>query len=175
MNIRFSHILLIIFFFTYNCSSNNKKAEDDKGYIETDARIRAEKAREKGGGLMGIIEGNKAQNTVNFATTNVLWKATLKTLDFLPLITSDYSGGILAFDWYSENLNSDEQIKITVKFLSNELRSESIEIVSHKKVCGKINEKCTTSLLSNNFSNEIKVKIITTARLIKIEETKNKK
>jgi len=168
---KFSTIFIILSFF-YGCASSRNGTTED---LEPDARIRTAKARDQGGGIMGVIEGNKSQNAVNFATTNILWRATLKTLDFLPLVTSDYSGGVLAFDWYAENLNSDEQIKITVKFLSNELRSDSISVISHKRVCEKTNEKCNTILLGNNFSNEIKSKIITTARQFKIEETNNKK
>ncbi len=59
----------------------------------------------------------------------------LKTLDFLPLLNADYSGGIIIYDWYSQTNNPKEQIKISVQFLSNELRSDSIKITAHKKIC----------------------------------------
>jgi hypothetical protein len=93
----------------------------------------------------------------------------LKTLEFLPLQNADYSGGVIVYDWYSDN-NSNDQIKVTVRFLSNEVRSDSVQITSHKKTC--INEKCSVSKLNNNFSTEIKDTILTTARALKIEDAK---
>ena len=92
-------------------------------------------------------------------------------MDFLPLTNADYSGGIIVYDWYSNN-SSNEQIKITVRFLSNELRSESIEIISHKKTCDQ-NNKCVTEKLNNNLSADIKDKILLAARTMRIEENKS--
>jgi hypothetical protein len=105
----------------------------------------------------------------------VLWKATLKTLDFIPLQSVDYAGGILITDWYSDEKNTGDFIKITIKFLDNEVRSNSLNITSHKKTCSKGNDNCPVVKLGENFNNEIKDKIIQTARLIKIEEEKKLK
>ena len=144
--------------------------------IEPNPQKRAEAARDASGGILGNIgkSGNN-QTTVNFATTNVLWKATLKTLDFIPLQSVDYAGGILITDWYSDEKNTGDFIKITIKFLDNEVRSNSINVTSHKKTCSKGNDNCPVVKLSENFNNEIKDTIIQTARLIKIEEEKKLK
>ena len=49
-----------------------------------------------------------------------MWRASLETLDFLPLTTVDYSGGIIITDWYFDNTGkSEESIKISIRFLSN--------------------------------------------------------
>ena len=77
-------------------------------------------------------------------------------------------------DWYSEDLNSKEQIKVTVRFLNNELRSDSIDIIVHKKNCESF-ENCRIIKLQNNFSNQLKDNILSVARLIKIEEAKKEK
>jgi hypothetical protein len=103
-----------------------------------------------------------------------MWRATLKTLDFLPLSNVDYSGGVIVYDWYSENLSSKEQIKISVRFLNNELRSDSIEIIAHKRICETL-DKCVVSKLNNNFSNDVKDNILSAARSLKIEEAKKEK
>ena len=97
----------------------------------------------------------------------------LKSLDFLPLLNADYSGGVIVYDWYSDNLNSNEQVKITVRFLSNELRSDSVQVTAHKKVCDE-NNKCSMSKLSNNLPQEIKDKILLSARSMRVEDLKNK-
>ena len=98
----------------------------------------------------------------------------LKSLNFLPLLNADYSGGIIITDWYSEKLDSKESIKLTIKFLSNEIRSDSIEIIAHKKNCETF-DRCQTTLLGKNFSQEIKDSIISNARILKIEDEKKKK
>jgi hypothetical protein len=112
--------------------------------------------------------------TFEFASSNVLWRATLKSLDFLPLINADYSGGIIIYDWYSQTNSPKEQIKISVQFLNNELKSDSIKITAHKKICETI-ERCSNSTLDQNFANSIKESIIASARTLKIEEAKKEK
>ena len=92
----------------------------------------------------------------------------------MPLLNADYSGGIIITDWYSDNINSDEQIKIQIRFLSNEVRSDSLEINVHKKKCDTSN-RCSQILLKNSFPQDIKDSILTKARQIKIEDEKSKK
>jgi hypothetical protein len=104
----------------------------------------------------------------------VLWRATLKSLDFLPIINADYSGGIVIYDWYSEDLNSKEQIKVSVRFLNNEVRSDSLEINVYKKICETF-DNCKTIKMKNNFPNQLKENILSVARLLKIEEAKKEK
>ena len=103
-----------------------------------------------------------------------MWKATLKTLEFLPLSNTDYSGGIIVYDWYSQTNNPREQIKISVRFLSNELKSDSIKVIAHKKICDSV-DKCSNSTLDEKFSNTVKENIITSARSLKVEEAKKEK
>ena len=91
----------------------------------------------------------------------------------MPLASIDYSGGILVTDWYSESTNPQEKIKITVRFLSNELRSDSVVVISHKMTCNS-QGLCSTISLNENFNVSVKDTIITTARLIKIEDEKKK-
>ena len=103
-----------------------------------------------------------------------MWRATLKSLEFLPLISSDYSGGILIYDWYSQSNNPKEQIKISVQFLNNELRSDSIKIIAHKKICEN-GDKCSTLIVEQKFIDTVKENIIAVARSLKIEEAKKEK
>ena len=169
------YYILLLFIFIQSCSKTDP-VTGEKVLIEPNPQKRAEAARDASGGILGNIgkSGNN-QTTVNFATTNVLWKATLKTLDFIPLQSVDYAGGILITDWYSDEKNTGDFIKITIKFLDNEVRSNSINVTSHKKTCSKGNDNCPVVKLSENFNNEIKDTIIQTARLIKIEEEKKLK
>jgi hypothetical protein len=89
-------------------------------------------------------------------------------------MNADYTGGVIIYDWYSQTNNPKEQIKISVQFLNNELRSDSIKIIAHKKICDNV-DRCSNSTLDQNFANSIKDNIITAARTIKIEEAKKEK
>ena len=158
--------------FLSNCAGKVDPATGEKTRIEPNPQIKAKEFADKGQGIFGDINNKKSSGTTfEFSTSNVLWRATLKSLDFLPLSNADYSGGVIIYDWYSNN-SSNEQIKITVRFLSNELRSDSIEIISHKKTCDQ-NNKCITEKLNNNLSADIKEKIILAARTMRIEENKS--
>ena len=170
-----SLFLILIFFLVQSCSKTDP-VTGERILIEPNPQKRAEAARDASGGIFGNINrpGNN-QTTVNFATTNVLWKASLKTLDFIPLQSVDYAGGILITDWYSDEKGGGDFIKITVRFLDNELRSNSLNVITHKKICSKGNDNCSVIKLGENFNDEIKDSIIQTARVMKIEEEKKLK
>lgn len=164
---------LLSFFLFFSCTKTDPVTGENK-YIEPDLKKRIEAERDKSGGLFGTIGKDKNQSTVDFKSSNVLWRATLKSLDFLPLLNADYSGGIIIYDWYSDTNNPKEQIKISVQFLDSELRSDSIKITAHKKICETL-DRCSNSTLDQNFANSIKDSIIATARNLKIEEVKKDK
>ena len=85
---------------------------------------------------MGAGGGDKT--TYQFASSNPMWRATLEILDFLPLSNVDYSGGIVTTDWYNEGTAADESIKITVRFLTNEIRADGLKIIVHN--CEWVNQ-----------------------------------
>jgi hypothetical protein len=171
-------ILLLISLFLFPFSCVNRKVDPATGElerIEIDPHKKAREYADKGGGIFGNINNNRSSSTTfEFASSNVLWRATLKSLDFLPMLNADYSGGIIIYDWYSQTNNPKEQIKISVQFLNNELRSDSIKITAHKKICETI-ERCSNFTLDQNFANSIKESIIASARTLKIEEAKKEK
>ena len=163
-------ILALIFIFL-GCS---KEGTVEERQYEPDLKKRQEQARDKAGGIFGTLDRGKQSNTFEFSTSNVLWRATLKSLDFLPLVNADYSGGIIVYDWYSQANNPKEQIKISIQFLNNELRSDSVKVTAHKKICDTM-DRCTNSTLDQNFADLIKDNIIASARTLKIEEAKKEK
>jgi hypothetical protein len=169
----FTNILILLV--VISCAKSDPVTGESK-IIEPSVEKRAREFADKSGGIFGDINNRRSggSSSVDFATSNVLWRATLKSLDFLPLLSVDYAGGIILYDWYSEDLNSKEQIKVTVRFLNNELRSDSIDVIVHKKNCESF-ENCRTIKLQSNFSNQLKENILSVARLIKIEEAKKEK
>jgi hypothetical protein len=170
------NLVLLAILATLSCQKTDP-VTSEKVLIETNPQVKSRKAADEGKGVFGDIlkGGGKSSGTVvDFANSNILWRATLKTLDFMPLMNVDYSGGVIIYDWYSSEERPDEQIKIAVRFLNTELRSDSLQIISHKKICIN-NDKCKTIKLDENFNREVKDTIITAARKSKIEEEKNKK
>jgi hypothetical protein len=168
--------VILSLFFLFACA----KKDPTTGEVirmEPNPDKKSREFADKGGGIFGDInkigKGSGGGN-FEFASSNVLWRATLKSLDFLPLLNADYSGGIIIYDWYSQTNNPKEQIKISVQFLNNELRSDSIKITAHKKIC-ETAERCSNSTLDQNFANSIKDSIIASARTLKIEEAKKEK
>ena len=112
-----------------------------------------------------------------FASSNEMWRATLDLLDFTPLSNVDYSGGIIITDWFSESSDQDP-IKISVRFLSNEIRADGLKVIIYKKICKKIDEKnnCKTIKDNTTLGNEIKLAILKKAAIIKSSEiNKNQK
>jgi hypothetical protein len=168
----FAYCLMMAFLF--NCSKVDP-VTGEKVLIEPDTRKKSREFADKGGGILGDlgISGNK-NTTFEFSTSNVLWRATLKTLDFLPLVNADYSGGVIIYDWYSQTNNPKEQIKISIQFLNNELRSDSVKIIAHKKICDT-SDRCSNSTMDQNFASSIKENILASARALKIEEAKKEK
>ena len=163
-------IVFIIILNLISCTSSKNDGEQ----IEPNVQKRAEAEAKKGGGIILFGGDKKNSGTIDFSSTNVMWRAALKTLKFMPLVSADYSAGLIVTDWYSEQKLGKEQIKIQVSFLSNDLKSESIVVSSFKRIC-EPNGICTNSSVNESVNKEIKDSIITNARLLKIEETKNKK
>ena len=157
----------------YKCSSKTDPVTNEKVLMEPNVDKRARESADKNP-IFSFGKDSSQTTTYSFATSNVLWRATLKSLDFLPLVNADYSGGIIITDWYFNETNSQEQIKLTIRFLNNEVRSDSIEIVAHKKICSQNNSDCKIIKLDNSFSQKVKESIMTSARSIKIEEEKKK-
>jgi hypothetical protein len=120
--------------------------------------------------LMGVID-NKNSGNFQFSSSNEMWRATLDLLDFTPLSNVDYSGGIIITDWFSES--SDQRpIKITIRFLSNEVRADGLKVIIHKKICKKIdNDDCKIVKIDSTLGQEIKLAILKKAAIMKKNET----
>jgi hypothetical protein len=104
-----------------------------------------------------------------------MWRASLETLDFLPLTTVDYSGGIIITDWYSDNNSAKDSIKISLRFLANEIRSESLKVIVHQKTCSA-NLNCRVILLSDTkIKEELHTAILRKAAVLEKESKKKKK
>ena len=134
-----------------------------------DERVRKNLEEGKGITIMGGLKGGKT--SYQFASSNPMWRATLEILDFLPLANVDYSGGIVTTDWYNDGTSTDESIKITVRFLTNEIRSDGLKIIVHKKKCS-VTQKCIVKKISSALEYELQLAILKKATIFEKEYIK---
>ena len=157
----------IAFLISLNSCGIWKPADARKVSPNADERVK--KNLEEGRGItLGGALGGGSKTNYQFASSNPMWRATLEILDFLPLSNVDYSGGIITTDWYNEGTASDESIKITIRFLSNEIRADGIKVIVHKKKCN-IKQECTVKKISSALEYELQVAILKKASIFEKE------
>ena len=124
---------------------------------EPEKRIQKNLQEGRGFTLMGATK--KGDGNFNFATSNEMWRASLDILDFMPLTSADYGGGLIITDWYSDGSNTSDSVKISIRFLSNEIRADALNIKVFSKQCEKtIN--CKVSQSNPEIESELKVAIL---------------
>lgn len=158
-------LIILIFFFTTNCGLY-KPVDARKTPVNANERVKKNIQQGKG---FRVFESQKNRGSGNFefASSNPMWRASVKLLDFTPFSNVDYSGGIIITDWFSnDETNSNESIKITVKFLSNEIRADGLDVLIYKKTCNT-NNNCNVSKVTTDLSQEIKIAILKEATIIK--------
>ena len=174
MNIKTIFLLSLISVALISCSVPKfaKPSKTSKD-IPVNAQERARQNVEQGRGVSvkKLLKGTRSTN-YEFSTSNPLWRSSLEILDFLPLSTVDYSGGIIITDWYNDS-DANNSIKITVRFLSNEIRTDSLKIIVHNKKC-QINQNCKITETKSRIKEELRKSILTKAILIEKEFKKKK-
>ena len=165
---------IIAFFMQTACGPLKYKKVSAKDF-PPDPKERVKKNIEEGRGFR--VMGNLSTGTnYEFASSNPLWRATLETLDFMPLVSANYSGGIVITDWYSENNSPNESVKISVRFLTNEIRSDALDINIFLKKCSNNLSNCSISQNNNELVAELNTNILKKATRYKKEFIeKNKK
>ena len=162
--------LLITTLLILNACSKDFFKPGDARVISPDPRERVKKNLEEGKGFRlndAIKKGVRGRGgDFEFASSNELWRASLDIIEFMPLTSANYSGGIIITDWYSNNNNPNETIKITIRFLSNEIRSDAIDInVFYKKCTGE--NKCVVQKDNKSIETELRKEILKKATIYK--------
>jgi len=163
--------LLLLFSSTILISCGGKLPGADARKYDPDPAKRVAKNLEEGRGFRLSEMGKSRGGVFEFASSNELWRASLDTIDFMPLASVNYSGGIIITDWYSTDQNSNESIKISIRFLTNEIRSDALDIKVFNKKC-VTQSNCITSEKEGGINNELKTKILKTAAIYKAENKK---
>ena len=172
--------ILVISTFILSCKGPDGKFKlpgGDARKFPADPKERVKKNLEEGRGfkLNTAFSGPKG-GVFDFASSNELWRATLDTIDFMPLLSVNYSGGIIVTDWYSsEESLSGESVKISIRFLTNEVRADALDIKVFNRKCNNVSN-CIVSQVDDELAPELKKQILKKATLYKEEaKEKNKK
>ena len=167
LNLRISQFLFIILFALTSCKSIEKLPGGDAREISPDPKERVKKNLEEGRGfrLDNLGKTGKGGDFM-FASANELWRASLDTLDFMPLSSVNYSGGIIITDWYSDGDSLDESVKISIRFLTNEVRADALDIKIFYKKCNQV-ASCKISQKTGSLSAELKKQILSKATIYK--------
>jgi hypothetical protein len=169
-------IFIILLSVTLLNSCGGKLPGADARKYDPDPKKRVQKNLAEGRGFklndaVGSIGGGTG--IFEFASSNELWRASLDVIDFMPLASVNYSGGIIITDWYSTDSTSNESIKITIRFLTNEIRADALDIkVFNRKCLAQFN--CAVSEETGNLISELTTKILKTAAVYQ-QEKKEKK
>jgi len=165
-------LISAILLFLSSCETFKYKPVDAKEYPpEPEKRVR--KNLEEGRGFRLLGKSNQQGGTFDFASSNPLWRASLDTINFLPLLSANYSGGIIISDWYSGSGNNDA-IKITIRFLTNEIRVDALEIKVFSKKCGA-QQDCAIVENEGRIVKDLKKSILKKAAIYEKELKKSNK
>ena len=158
-------------FLLNSCGGGLKLPGGDARKNPPNAADRVAKNLEEGRGfrLNDVVKSKGGSGNFEFATSNELWRASLDVIDFMPLASANYSGGILITDWYSDNNKQNESIKINIRFLSNEIRSDAIDVDIFFKTCD-VNMKCIIEKKETDLQQEIIKQILKKATLYKNQQ-----
>ena len=166
-------LLLITTAFILTSCGIYKRADVKDVPVNVDERVK--KNIEEGRGIRFGKRGTQG-GTFDFASSNELWRASIDILDFVPFTNVSYSGGIIITDWFSGNSkveNENRQLKITVRFLTNEIRSDALGVTIYEKICNlnSVND-CNVNKITSNLENEIKLAILKKAAILEKEGLK---
>ena len=178
INLYTTHNLKVLFILILSgllLSGCNGIPGGDARKFPDDPKLRVKKNMEEGRGFR-INDAFKSSGggVFEFASSNELWRASLDIIDFMPLTSVNYSGGIIITDWYSTDQSSNESIKISIRFLSNEIRADALDIKVFNKKC-LTQTNCVTSEKSGNITIELKQKILKTAAIYEKEKKDKEK
>ena len=157
---------LLIFLLITSCGIY-KKTDLRKVPVNVDERAAKNIAEGRAFRLNKIGKGGSGN--FEFASSNEMWRASLDLLDFAPFSNVDYSGGMIITDWFADENTKNEYLKITVRFLSNEIRADGLNVIIHKKICNEFNV-CNVSKIQSTLSQEIKLAILKEAAILKENE-----
>ena len=171
-------IYLILLLLTFSGCSNNIFRRADVKDTPINVNDRVKKNIEEGRGIR-FGKGSSKGGTFDFASSNELWRASMDVLDFVPFSNASYSGGVLITEWFNGNSNDKNEkrdLKITVRFLTNEIRSDALDISIHERKCQSNGTSCSVNKIKSELEPQIGLAILKRAAILEKKQfSKNSK
>ena len=170
--IKFS--IITVFSLTLLNSCNWYKRSDIKDNpVNVDERVK--RNIQEGRGIR-FGRGATRGGNFDFASSNPLWRGAIDVMNFVPLTNASYSGGIIITEWFSSQNNSENnrELKITIQFMTNEIRADAIKVLVFEKSCSQVNN-CQTKKIKSKLEGELKLAILKKAALFEKDDFKKYK
>ena len=121
-----------------------------------------------GGGAKERPKADLAASKVTTIGVNAyLWRASLDTLSFMPLLTADPWGGVINYDWYINPQTPNERFKATVFILDTRLRADALNVTVTKEVKGA-DGQWTAAPVAAQTEADLENAILTKARQLNL-------
>jgi hypothetical protein len=172
-NFKILSFITILSFLLFGC--NGKLPGGDARKFPADPELRVKKNLEEGRGFKLTDLAKKQGGVFEFASSNELWRASLDVIDFMPLSSVNYSGGIIITDWYTNEKKQNESVKISIRFLTNEIRSDALDIKAFTRTCETSLINCKYLDSNNNLESELKKEILKKAAIYKKQKSEKPK
>ena len=173
IQIKFIVLLNSTLFFLNSCGWY-KRSDIKDNPVNVDERVK--KNVQEGRGIR-FGKGSTRGGDFDFASSNPLWRGAVDVLDFVPLTNASYSGGIIITEWFSAENNSGNttrELKLTVRFMTNEIRADAIQVLVFEKICSQSNN-CKTKKIKSKLEGELKLAILKKAALFEKDDFKKYK
>ena len=165
-------LITLTLFFLNSCGLY-KRSDIKDNPVNVDERVKRNIQEGKG---VRFGKGATRGGTFDFASSNPLWRGAVDVLDFVPLTNASYSGGIIITEWFSAEKNAENnnrELKLTVRFMANEIRADAIQVLVFEKTCMQNN--CKTKKIKSKLESELKLAILKKAALLERDDFKKYK
>lgn len=120
------------------------------------------------GGLLGSKAEKKDDTGTGVAVNAYLWRASLDTINFIPLVSADPFGGVIITDWYTPSETPNERMKVQVTILDRELRADGVRVSVFKQQTSPKGGNWVDAQVDPRTNIDIENAILTRARQLRI-------
>lgn len=132
---------------------------------------RADTDRDRGGGGIFGFGGGDSDAQAGIGVNSFLWRASLDTLNFMPLASADPFGGVIITDWYSDPTTPTERFKATVYILDTRLRADALNVSIFRQQ--QVDGAWTDATVDPDTEIQIENAILTRARQMRLSSVGN--
>ena len=122
------------------------------------------------GGLFGSKPKEQADAGTGVAVNAYLWRASLDTINFIPLVSADPFGGVIITDWYTPAETPNERMKVQVTILDRELRADGVRVAVFKQTQNGRSGSWVDAQVDPRTNIDIENAILTRARQLRIAQ-----